>query len=182
MDYIIQDLPPEDIFTRIANEALGILALGGERALPEIAPLEAVLPLTARVWELPEALLKEKTDLLEQGKAQAAAGEAVLAEKPLLESYDGWEITRLLWGLFQTAVRLEEREERHALYKAAQLLEEALDYHSFLCRAGEGRLKTFWGMFRNMVRKADPEKRRTIFEKANALTDKLYRSGIDRSA
>lgn len=147
MDDIIQNLPPETVFTRIAGEALNILALGGEKAIPDIAPLESALPLTAKAWKLPEALLKEKTDLLEHGKAQAAAGEAVKTEEPFLESYDGWEITSLLWGLFQTAVRLEDREERQILYDAAKLFEEALDYHSFLCRAGENYLKAFWGKF-----------------------------------
>lgn len=181
MEYLIQNLPPEVICTRITDEALSLLALAGEKAIPTIAPLEAALPLTAKAWKLPGSLLKEKTDLLERGKAQAAAGGAVLTKEPLLESYDGWEITLLLWNLFQTAVRLEDREERHIFYAAAQLLEEALDYHCFLYRTGENYLKMFWGMFRNMVRKSDPEKRKAIFEKAYTLTNRLCRNGIDRS-
>lgn len=182
MDYIIPNTPPETVLSRIAGEALGLLALGGERALPDIVPLETALPLTAKAWELPESLLKEKTDLLARGKAQAAAGEAVLPGVQLLESYDGWEITGLLWGLLRTAAQLEEREERQALYDAAQLLLEALDYHSFLCRAGKNYLKAFWGTFRNMVRKADPAKRGVICEKANALADRLYCKGVARGA
>ena len=82
MEYLIQNLPPEVICTQITDEALSLLALAGEKAIPTIAPLEAALPLTAKAWELPGSLLKEKTDLLERGKAErivwiADSGEAL---------------------------------------------------------------------------------------------------------
>ena len=93
MELTFQTTPPETLLETISIEALSVLALGGEKGIPDIVPLEAALPLIAKAWSLPETLLKKNTDLLEQGKAQAARGEAVLPENTALEYYDGWTIT-----------------------------------------------------------------------------------------
>lgn len=182
MELTFQTTPPETLLETISIEALSVLALGGEKGIPDIVPLEAALPLIAKAWSLPETLLKENTDLLEQGKAQAARGEAVLPENTALEYYDGWTITSLLWGLFETAARLDGREERQAIYDAAEVLTEALDYESFLRRSGKSAFRLLKGMFRNIVRRDDPEKRKAIREKAGARVDQLHRSGINLSS
>jgi len=182
MEHIREDLPPETLLEKITSEALSLLVLGGAGHIPDVAPLEAALPLIAKAWGLPEEALKEKTDRLERGKKLAAGGSCKMPGEKLLESYDGFMTANLLWALFGTVVRLEDRTEREAVYRAAAVLDEALDLRSFLRRGGKSSLAILGRMFRNAVRENDPAERQVIYDKALLWMDNLCARGIQKIA
>lgn len=167
----------ETLPEKITNEALSILALGGARGIRDIAPLEAALPLIAKAWSLPEELLKEKTDLLEQGKAQAASGEAVLPERDFLVCCDGDMIVDLLWDLFETAVKLDTQEERKAIYDTAVLSAKALDLPEWLSLSGRITMRLIWERFKSMLKLESQAEREVVYDKALLFAEQLNLSG-----
>lgn len=168
---------PERLPEKITNEALSILALGGARGIRNIAPLEATLPLIVKAWSLPEELLKEKADLLEQGKAQAASGEAVLPERDFLVSCEGVMIVELLWDLFETAVKLETQEERKVIYDSAVLSAKALDLQEWLFLSGKAGMRLIWDRLKSMLKLKSPAERKAAYDKALSLAERLNLSG-----
>lgn len=63
-------------------------------------------------------------------------GEAALPDDQLLEPYDGGMIAELLWGLFETAVRLEDADERRSIHHLALFLADALDFDEWIEESG----------------------------------------------
>ena len=88
----------------------------------------------------------------------------------------------LLWTLFNTAVRLEDRAERQAIYDASALLYEALNLSSFLIPSGEYKIKVLGGMFRNVVRQDTRLVRDTTCSKALPWLERLCIHGIAKIA
>lgn len=168
---------PETLPEKITNEALSILSLGGAKGIRTIAPLEAALPPIITAWELPEAVLKEKTALLERGKAQAAAGEAILPEREFLVSYDGFMIVQLLWDLFRTAVRLEAKEARKAVYGAALLSMKALDLREWVSFTGKVLTELVLERFKAVVDLESYEGRAAVYDRALRFTDGMNLKG-----
>ncbi len=168
---------PETLPGKITDEALSILALGGARGIRDIAPLEAALPLITKAWSLPEELLKEKTNLLEQGKAQAVSGEAVMPERDFLVSYDGVMIVELLWDLFETAVKLDSQEERKAIYDTAVLSAKALDLPEWLSLSGKAAMRLIWDRFKSTLKLESRAEREAAYDKALSFAERLNLSG-----
>ena len=156
MEHTRPDMSPEELLESITSEALSALALGTPSNIRDIEPLEAVLPLIAKGWGLPEEVLANRTGRLEQGKKLAAENKGGLPGEKLLECYDGHMITALLWALLRTAVRLDTQEERQTICSAALLLDEGLNLQSFLIRGGTCFVKMFWRDFCIIVQKEDP--------------------------
>ena len=146
MEHKRPDMAPKTLLEKVTLEALSALALGTPDHIDDIAPLEAVLPLIAKAWGLPEETLAGKTKRLDHGKKLAAENKGGVPGEPLLECYDGVMIADLLWALFKTAVRLEKEQERQAIYDAAVLLDEGLNLQSFLLKSGERSVKALWTM------------------------------------
>ena len=72
MEHTRPDMSPEELLESITLEALSALALGTPDNIRDIEPLEAVLPLIAKGWGLPEEVLANRAGRLEQGKKLAA--------------------------------------------------------------------------------------------------------------
>lgn len=172
----------EILLEKVTLEALSALALGPPDHIHDIAPLETALPLIAKAWGLPEETLAGKTNRLERGKKLAAENKGGAPGEPLLECYDGVMIADLLWALFRSAVRLEKKEDRQAIYDAAILLDEGLNLQSFLLRKGERPVKALWTMFRKVVREDDPAERDNACGKASAFVTLLHAHGLAKSA
>lgn len=175
-------MAPEILLEKVTLEALSALALGPPDHIHDIAPLETALPLIAKAWGLPEEILAGRTNRLECGKKLAAENKGGIPDEQLLECYDGVMIADLLWALFKTAVRLEEKEDRQAIYDAAILLDEGLNLQSFLLRKGERPVKALWTMFRKVVWEDDPEERDNACGKASAFVTLLHAHGLAKSA
>lgn len=129
---------PEKLLRQITTEAVNLLALGtpdkpGDASLPE-----AGATLIVKAWGLPQELLESSTALIQHQKEllATASGKAALPDDQLLECYDGPMTAELIWGLFETAVRLDDAQERAAIHQMALLLADALDFDEWLDRNG----------------------------------------------
>lgn len=129
---------PEKLLLQITTEAVNLLALGTQDKPADVSLLETGAALTVKAWGLPQELLESSTALIQHQKEllATASGKAALPDEQLLECYDGPMTAELIWGLFETAVRLDDAQERAAIHQMALLLADALDFDEWLNRNG----------------------------------------------
>ena len=129
---------PEKLLLQITTEAVNLLALGTQDKPADVSLLETGAALTVKAWGLPQELLESSTALIQHQKEllATARGKAALPDDQLLECYDGPMTAELIWGLFETAVRLDDAQERAAIHQMALLLADALDFDEWLDRNG----------------------------------------------
>jgi hypothetical protein len=118
------------------------LALGGPDKIGDEAPMEAGVMLIAKAWGLPQESLQASLDLLakERQLLRSESGEDALPDSELLEPYDGRMIVELLWGLFETAIKLEDAQDRAAMHKLALLMAESLSLDSWIAECGPSKI------------------------------------------
>ena len=138
MEKIERHPAPEKLLRQITAEAINALALGGADMIGDVAPLEAGVGLIAKAWNLPQESLQASTDLIQKEKdlVRSGSSEAALPDSEMLEPYDGKMIVALLWDLFETAVKLEETQDRMAIYDLALLVAESLNLDSWIAECG----------------------------------------------
>lgn len=122
---------PDKLLRQITTEAINLLALGGPDNTKAAQLPEAGVGLIAKAWGLPQADLDANIALIQRQK-ELVSGEAALPDDQLLEPYDGGMIAELLWGLFETAVRLEDAGERRTIHYLALFLADALDFDEWI--------------------------------------------------
>ena len=129
---------PEKLLLQITTEAVNLLALSTQDKPADVSLLETGAALTVKAWGLPQELLESSTALIQHQKEllATASGKAALPDDQLLECYDGPMTAELIWGLFETAVRLDDAQERAAIHQMALLLADALDFDEWLDRNG----------------------------------------------
>ena len=129
---------PEKLLLQITTEAVNLLALGTQDKPADVSLLETGAALTVKAWELPQELADSSAALIQHQKEllATASGRAALPDDQLLECYDGPMTAELIWGLFETAVRLDDAQERAAIHQMALLLADALDFDEWLQRNG----------------------------------------------
>ena len=129
---------PEKLLLQITTEAVNLLALGTQDKPADVSLLETGAALTVKAWGLPQELLESSTALIQHQKEllATASGKAALPDDQLLECYDGPMTAELIWGLFETAVRLDDAQDRAAIHQMALLLADALDFDEWLQRNG----------------------------------------------
>ena len=100
--------------------------------------LETGAALAVKAWGLSQELADSSVALIRHQKEllATASGKAALPDDQLLECYDGPMTAELIWGLFETAVRLDDAQERAAIHQMALLLADALDFDEWLDRNG----------------------------------------------
>ena len=129
---------PEKLLRQTTTEAVNLLALGtpdkpGDASLPE-----AGAALIVKAWGLSRDLLDNSLALIQSQKKLVGdgSGKAALPDDQLLEPYDGGMIAELVWGLFETAIRLEDPEDRQTMYRLALLLADILDFDEWIKGSG----------------------------------------------
>ena len=129
---------PEKLLLQITTEAVNLLALGTPDRPADISLLETGAALTVKAWGLSQELADSSTALIQHQKEllATASGRAALPDEQLLECYDGPMTAELIWGLFETAIRLDDTQDRAAIHQMALLLADALDYDEWLERNG----------------------------------------------
>ena len=129
---------PEKLLLQITTEAVNLLALGTPDKPADVSLLETGAALTVKAWGMPHELLESSAALIQHQKEllATASGRAALPDDQLLECYDGPMTAELIWGLFETAVRLEDAQERAAIHRLALLLADILDFDDWLERNG----------------------------------------------
>ena len=129
---------PEKLLLQITTEAVNLLALGTPDKPADVSLLETGAALTVKAWGLSQELADSSAALIQHQKELLAttSGKAALPDDQLLECYDGPMTAELIWGLFETAVRLDDAQERAAIHQMALLLADALDFDEWLDRNG----------------------------------------------
>jgi len=129
---------PEKLLLQITTEAVNLLALGTPDKPADVSLLETGAALTVKAWGLSQELADSSVALIRHQKEllATASGRAALPDDQLLECYDGPMTAELIWGLFETAVRLDDAQDRAAIHQMALLLADALDFDEWLQRNG----------------------------------------------
>ena len=129
---------PEKILRQITAEAINGLELGGQVDHPSIKKMETAVGLIAKAWGLPQEIHQASVDLIQRQKQNVLSGstEQVLPAGEGLETYDGPMIVELLWGLFETTVKLDNVLERAEIHKLAILMAEGLNLDSWIAQCG----------------------------------------------
>ena len=132
---------PEKLLLQITTEAVNLLALGTPDKPADVSLLETGAVLTVKAWGLPQDLLDDSIALIQHQKDLVAksSGKAALPDEQLLELYDGPMTAELIWGLFETAVRLDNAQDRTAIHQLALLLADTLDFDEWLKQAGPNK-------------------------------------------
>lgn len=134
---------PEKLLRQITAETINGLELGGPIDHPTIVTMEAGAGLIAKAWDLPQETLQSSIDLIQRQKQNLISGNGggVLPPEEDLESYDGPMIVELLWGLFETAVKLEDAQDRAAIHELAILMADSLNLEEWIGACGSGNEK-----------------------------------------
>ena len=129
---------PEKLLLQITTEAVNLLALGTPDKPADVSLLETGAALTVKAWGLSQELADSSAALIQHQKELLAttSGRVALPDDQLLECYDGPMTAELIWGLFETAVRLDDAQDRAAIHQMALLLADALDFDEWLQRNG----------------------------------------------
>ena len=134
---------PEKLLRQITAETINGLRLGGPADHPTITTMETGAGLIAKAWNLPQETLQSSIDLIQRQKQniRSGSGESVLPPDEDLESYDGPMIVELLWGLFETAVKLEDAQDRTVIHETAVLIADSLSLDEWIeaCGNGDGK-------------------------------------------
>lgn len=126
----------EKLLLQITTEAVNLLALGGPENTKSAELPEEGVALIAKAWGLPQRDLEASIALIQRQKELIGTSEAAMPDDKLLEPYDGGMIAELIWGLFETAVRLENAEDRLTIHRLALMLADTLDFDEWLAKCG----------------------------------------------
>lgn len=125
----------------IAKEAIALLVIHGPSV--DVTPYQKVVMLIGSVWGLPAASTQQRLDLISQ-EENAAAETANPAEtvhamerKDLPINASGIETMDNIWGLFETAVKLDNLNERREMYNLARELEECQNLLDWIAKNSE---------------------------------------------
>ena len=122
---------------RITKEALALMVIHGEcvSTAPSeedvsVTHFEEAITLIGKTWGLPAEATVENLGLIQREKDilhRLVAGEDashVLPEEALPMNASGMETLDNVWDLFETAVRMDSREQRAAMFRLASELAE----------------------------------------------------------
>lgn len=119
----------QELQEQIAKEAIALLIICG--AATDTTAYEQAIILTGEAWSLSpdhttgqlELIAREKEAIL--SAADPKQIQDVLPESDLPMNASGMETLSNIWGLFETAVRLEKLKQREILFSLANELAES---------------------------------------------------------
>ncbi len=125
---------PKVMLKQLGRDAINLLAMCSIDSAAEVKPLEAGIRLLGKAWDLPEEDVQAQLDSIaeERKSMMFQIPEDALPEDELLNSYDGAKIMEFLWGLFNTAVQLDEKGDRNAILKLAKYMADYLDFDGWI--------------------------------------------------
>jgi len=111
-----------DLQYRITKEALAMLVIHGSAA--ETKDYERAIILIGSAWGLDPQNAVSHLELITREKEAARGTRHVLPESELPMNASGMETLDNVCGLFETAIQLESRDHREALFRLASKLME----------------------------------------------------------
>ena len=125
---------PKVMLKQLGRDAINLLAMCSIDSAAEVKPLEAGIRLLGKAWDLPEEDVQTQlNDIAEERENMMfQIPEDALPEDELLNSYDGAKIMELLWGLFNTAAQLDDKDDRNAILKLEKYMADYLDLDGWI--------------------------------------------------
>lgn len=126
---------------RISEEAIASLSINGNWIKTD--DYERAIILTGAAWGLDPKSAAERLELIvrERAAVQNAtdleAVQHVLPESDLPINASGMETLDTIWDLFETAVQLDDREQREALFRLASELAETQNLLDWILKTPE---------------------------------------------
>ena len=127
---------PEKLLLQVTIEAVNLLALGGQENTKAAELPERGVALIVKAWGLPQGDLEASLALIQRQKELIGTSKAAMPDDQLLEPYDGGMLAELVWGLFETAVRLEDAGDRAVIHRLALMLTDMLDFDDWIKTCG----------------------------------------------
>ncbi len=111
---------PKVMLKQLGQDAINLLVMCSIDSAAEVKPLEAGIRLLGKAWDLPEEDVQAQLDSIAEERANMMfqISEDALPEDELLNSYDG---AKILWGLFNTAARLNDKDDQNAISEAGEI-------------------------------------------------------------
>lgn len=113
---------------QIAREAVALLSMQGELDSADLSV--RAIRLIGQAWDSDPAATERNLDLIERERDVVRAWSDqeevthVLTEEEMLNCATGEDIVEIIWGCFETAIRLECPDDRVAIYNMANYLAE----------------------------------------------------------
>ena len=129
-----------ELQSNITKEAIAMLVIHGHAV--ETDSYEKAVRLIGKAWSLPAVDTEQCIAMLEQEKEVASTTPApqtathVLPESELPMNATGMQTLDNVWDLFETAVQLDNREERKQLFGMATELAECQNLLDWIIQAG----------------------------------------------
>ena len=125
---------PKAMLKQLGRDAINLLAMCSIDSAAEVKPLEAGIRLLGKAWDLLEEDVQAQLDGIaeERENIMFQISEDELPKDELLNSYDGAKIMELLWGLFNTAAQLDDKDDRNAILKLEKYMADYLDLDGWI--------------------------------------------------
>ena len=126
---------------RISEEAIASLSINGNWIKTD--DYERAIILTGAAWGLDPKSAAERLELIVresavvQNATDLEAVQHVLPESSLPINASGMETLDTIWDLFETAVQLDDREQREALFRLASELAETQNLLDWILKTPE---------------------------------------------
>ena len=126
----------KDLQLRLAKEAVALMVFHGECV--HLQPFKESIVLIGEAWDVPVGDTNTSLELINQEWNAVRVVEDpedaqhVLPEKELPMNAIGADTLNNIWGLFESAMHLERKEERMVLYNMARQLEEIQNLQDWL--------------------------------------------------
>ncbi len=138
MEKVTDSLGENELVEKLTMEIINLLYLNGAPNKPEAVGLESTIALVAEAWELPQDVLDKSRAAIDAEcevmllKLDGEEAHTTISQDKILESYGGEGIMTILWGLFETSVRLDTKEKRRQVLQIARFLAEFLGMGEWL--------------------------------------------------
>lgn len=148
MNRITNSLEANKLIEKLTLEAVNLFCLGGDPDDPEVRKLEETIALVAEAWNLPvDAIVKSRETIeiereITRGEKCGEKTQTAIPQEEILQCNGGDDIMEVLWGLFETAVRLDTQEKRDHILQCARFMADYLGLEEWVTDSGRLPTKT----------------------------------------
>ena len=148
MSRATNSLEANKLMDKLTLEAVNLFYIGGNPDDPEVRKLEEAIALVAEAWDLPENVIVKSRETIEierEATRSEKSGEktqTAIPQEEILQCNGGDDIMEVLWGLFETAVRLDTREKRDHILQCARFMADYLGLEEWVTNSDPLPAKT----------------------------------------
>ncbi|MEL7621957.1 MAG: hypothetical protein AAGU12_00055 [Clostridiales bacterium] len=130
-------LTGNDLLNSLTINALDLFYVIGDPDDSEVSMLESAISLVAEAWDLSQEILaKSKTLIAAEREATRCEAQGEPAPQPteekIPEHHADCTPISVLWGLFETATRLDTKDKQVEIFNCARFLAEYMGLEEWL--------------------------------------------------